>query len=59
LQNRSGSDVYVLEIGSRLADDSAYYSDIDMMAPPGGKPVMYTHRDGTPYEDIKRRGPED
>jgi uncharacterized cupin superfamily protein len=40
LQNRSGSDVYVLEIGSRLADDSAYYSDIDMMAPPGGKPVM-------------------
>jgi uncharacterized cupin superfamily protein len=59
LQNRSASDVYVLEIGSRIADDSAYYSDIDMMVPPGGKPAMYTHRDGTPYAAAKRRGPED
>jgi uncharacterized cupin superfamily protein len=59
LQNRSGGDVLVLEIGTRVADDCAYYSDIDMMAPPGGKPAIYTRRDGTPYRDIRRRGPED
>jgi uncharacterized cupin superfamily protein len=57
LQNRSGGDATVLEIGTRLAEDAAYYSDIDMMAPAGGKPAVYTHRDGTPYQDIRRRGP--
>jgi uncharacterized cupin superfamily protein len=57
LQNRSESAAQVLEIGTRLADDSAHYSDIDMMAPPGGKPAIYTHRDGTPYQGIRRRGP--
>jgi uncharacterized cupin superfamily protein len=59
LQNRSAGEALVLEIGSRVADDSAYYSDIDMMAPAGGKPALYTRRDGTPYADIRRRGPED
>src|SRR5216684_2832249 len=34
LQNRSGSDVTVLEIGTRAADSMAYYSDIDMMVKP-------------------------
>ena len=57
LQNRSMSDAQVLEIGTRVAGDSAYYSDIDMVAPPGGKPAIYTRRDGTPYPDIRRRGP--
>jgi uncharacterized cupin superfamily protein len=57
LQNRSGADVLVLEIGTRLADDSAYYSDIDMMAPAGGKPAQYCHRDGSPYPKQERRGP--
>lgn len=57
LQNRSGGDATVLEIGTRLADDMAYYSDIDMVAPAGGKPAVYTHRDGTAYEGIRRRGP--
>jgi len=57
LQNRSGSDAYVLEIGTRVVGNAAYYSDIDMMAPAGGKPAVYTHRDGTPYPDIRRRGP--
>jgi hypothetical protein len=28
-----------------------------MVAPAGGKPAAYTHRDGTPYQDIQRRGP--
>ena len=59
LQNRSGADVQVLEIGTRVATDAAEYSDIDMIAPAGGKPAMYCHRDGTPYSDIKRRGPDD
>jgi uncharacterized cupin superfamily protein len=58
LQNRSDRDTQVLEIGTRLPDDAAYYSDIDMVAPAGGKPAIYTRRDGTPYQDIRRRGPD-
>jgi len=58
LQNRSSNDAQVLEIGTRVAGNSAYYSDIDMVAPPGRQPAQYTHRDGTPYPDLKRRGPE-
>jgi uncharacterized cupin superfamily protein len=57
LQNRSGGDAQILEIGTRVPGDSGYYSDIDMVAPAGGAPAIYTHRDGTPYPDIKRRGP--
>jgi uncharacterized cupin superfamily protein len=58
LQNRSDGDVYVLEIGTRVGEDVGHYSEIDMVAPAGGKPAAYTHRDGTPYQDIRRRGPE-
>jgi uncharacterized cupin superfamily protein len=54
LQNRSGQDAVVLEIGSRVATSIAYYSDIDMMVTPG---VGYTHRDSTPYPKAERRGP--
>jgi uncharacterized cupin superfamily protein len=57
LQNRTDHDVTLLEIGSRIADDAAFYPDIDMMAPAGGKPAIYTHRDGTHYADLRRRGP--
>ena len=57
LQNRSSAEAEVLEVGTRLADDAALYSDIDMMAPAGGKPAPYTHRDGTPYPNSGRRGP--
>jgi uncharacterized cupin superfamily protein len=57
LQNRSKRDAQVLEIGTRISGDSAYYSDIDMVAPAGGKPAVYTRRDGTPYPDLRRRGP--
>ena len=59
LQNRSCADALVLEVGTRDAEDAAHYSDIDMMAPTGGKPALYTRRDGTPYADIRRRGPAD
>src|SRR3954453_7629671 len=54
LQNRSGQDVVLLEIGSRVPTSVAHYSDIDMLAAPG---VGYTHRDGTPYPKTERRGP--
>jgi uncharacterized cupin superfamily protein len=57
LQNRSNSDACILEIGTRSPGDVGYYSDIDMVAPAEGHPAIYTHRDGTPYEGIKRRGP--
>ena len=56
-QNRSDRDAQILEIGTRVPEDTAYYPDIDMVAPAGGKPAVYTHRDGTPYLDIRRRGP--
>jgi uncharacterized cupin superfamily protein len=54
LQNRSASEAVVLEIGTRVAGNMAYYSDIDMVAQPGG---AYAHRDGTPYPKAARRGP--
>ena len=57
LQNRSDRDAAILEIGSRVRSSVGHYSDIDMMAPAEGKPAIYTHRDGTPYENIHRRGP--
>jgi uncharacterized cupin superfamily protein len=59
LQNRSSHEAVVIEIGTRSERDVGYSSDIDMMCPAGGKPAIYTHRDGTPYENIRRRGPED
>jgi uncharacterized cupin superfamily protein len=59
LQNRSTSDAIILEIGTRVAGDGAFYSDIDMIQPPDGKPALYTHRDGSPYPEIRRRTPED
>jgi uncharacterized cupin superfamily protein len=59
LQNRSAADAQILEIGTRIGGDTAYYPGIDMVAPAGGKPAAYTRRDGTPYTDLRRRGPED
>jgi uncharacterized cupin superfamily protein len=59
LQNRSEADAQVLEIGTRVDTDRGEYSDIDMIAPAGGRPAIYCHRDGTPYHDIRRRGPDD
>jgi uncharacterized cupin superfamily protein len=54
LQNRSGVPAEILEIGTRAADEVAFYSDIDMMAKAAG---AYAHRDGTPYPKTARRGP--
>jgi uncharacterized cupin superfamily protein len=57
LQNRSSAPATVLEIGTRVAGDSAHYSDIDMIAPADAAPALYTRRDGTPYPNSGRRGP--
>src|SRR5215467_893044 len=46
LRNRSSAEARVIEIGTRIEGDSGYYSDIDMMAPAGGKPAIHTHRGG-------------
>lgn len=59
LQNRSNAEATVLEVGSRLGDDAAYYPGIDLVAPAGGKPAIYTHVDGKPYENLRRRGAGD
>ena len=55
LQNRSGADAVVLEIGTRAkpGESMGYYSDIDMLANGGA----YTRRDGSPYPKAARRGP--
>ncbi len=54
LQNRSSAAAEVLEVGTRVDDSMAYYSDIDMMVKPS---TGYTRRDGTPYPKAGRRGP--
>ena len=55
LQNRSSSDVLLLEVGTRGEGDGAYYPGIDLVYPVDGKPAIYTHLDGTPYQDIRQR----
>jgi uncharacterized cupin superfamily protein len=57
LQNRGASDALVLEVGTRPKSDSGEYSDIDMAFKTGAG-AMYFHKDGTPYADLKRRGPD-
>ena len=57
LQNRSGEDATFLEIGTRLASDSATYPDVDLLSPPHQQPAIYTHWDGTPYPKRDRSGP--
>lgn len=47
LINRSDRPARVLEVGNSDPADRCVYSDIDMVAGPGG--AGYTHRDGTPY----------
>ena len=48
LQNRSGREALILEVGTRNPDgDGAHYPDIDLDRPRGAP--HYTPRDGTPY----------
>jgi uncharacterized cupin superfamily protein len=56
LQNRSAADALVLEVGSSApAQDVTTYPDIDLMAPAGGAPALFTHRDGSAYANVARR----
>jgi uncharacterized cupin superfamily protein len=58
LQNRGArDDALVLEIGTRTKSDKGEYSDIDMTFDTGSG-ARYLHKDGTPYTDLKRRGPD-
>lgn len=58
LQNRSAAEVLVLEVGTRApAEDVTTYPGLDLVAPAGGVPAAYTHRDGTPYANVVRRAP--
>jgi uncharacterized cupin superfamily protein len=45
LQNRSGRDALVLEVGTRRDDDGVDYPDIDLR----WRPDAYQHKDGSPY----------
>lgn len=57
LQNHSGAEALVLEVGSRApALDTTTYPGLDLRAPPGRGPALFTHLDGAPYEQA-RRGP--
>lgn len=50
LVNRSGADAVVLEVGARLPDEEADYSDIDMLVRQDGDGEgRFVHKDGTPY----------
>ena len=49
LQNRSGADAMVLEIGNHLQTDTAHYPDIDLIAALVDGQSRITRRDGTPY----------
>ena len=52
LQNRSGAEAVLLEMGSRRpAEDGCDYPDIDLMLTDGA--VEYSHKDGTPYVDTQ------
>ena len=54
IENRSGAEATLLEVGTRNPDEDACdYSDIDMIAPKGSD--RYFHRDGTPYPKYDRR----
>lgn len=51
LVNRSGREALYLEIGSRMAQDEAFYSDIDMELRhrPDGQGHHFVHRNGEAY----------
>jgi uncharacterized cupin superfamily protein len=52
LQNRSGREVVLLEVGSRRPDeDGCDYPDIDLVLDEGSS--QYRRRDGRPYDDTQ------
>lgn len=54
IQNRSGAEAVLLEIGGRRpGEDAVDYPDIDLKLDAGE--AEYRHRDGTPYSHSKSR----
>jgi uncharacterized cupin superfamily protein len=54
IQNRSGRELVLLEVGTRRpAEDGCDYPDIDMVLKEGAS--GYSHRDGTPYPSKSQR----
>ncbi|MFN3931984.1 MAG: cupin domain-containing protein [Brevundimonas sp.] len=54
IENRSGAEAVLLEVGTRSATtDACDYPDIDMVLPAGAE--GYARRDGTPYAKVERR----
>ncbi|MGH6922262.1 MAG: cupin domain-containing protein [Propylenella sp.] len=49
LVNRSNRDALFLEVGTRLPNGRAEYSDIDMQVVTKDGASRYLHKDGTPY----------
>ena len=49
LINRSGAPAVYLEIGTRIPEDGAVYSDIDMEVRPGPEGHVFVHKNGEPY----------
>ncbi len=56
LQNRSGQDVFVLEVGTRQPNaDEVFYPDIELKLAKGR--AGYFHNNGEPYAGTKPRNP--
>ena len=49
LVNRSQQDALYLEIGDRSGEDKVDYPDIDLMLNRADGPLVFRHKDGTPY----------
>ena len=56
LRNHSPHDAVVLEVGTRVNGDDVTCSEVGMLAPASGQPALYSHGDGTPCDDLQRRG---
>lgn len=48
LENRSGSPASYLEIGTRSAEETANYPDVDLLGIKSGGRFAFTRKDGTP-----------
>ncbi|NVJ99871.1 MAG: cupin domain-containing protein [Alphaproteobacteria bacterium] len=59
LVNKSGKTALALEVGTRTNDDVCQYPEADLVAISKGESFSYTRRDGTEYENIRRRTPDD
>ncbi|HHI71155.1 MAG TPA: cupin domain-containing protein [Rhodobacteraceae bacterium] len=49
--NNSGSEARFLVVGTRAPEETAYYSDIDMMVKIGGGKADFTRKDGSPLPE--------